>query len=120
MDTDELMVRLREFAAARDWDQFHSPKNLTMALSVEASELAELFQWLTQAESRQLNGAERAAAMEEIGDIGIYLLRLCDKLEVDLERAIRDKIELNEEKYPIDLARGNATKYNRRGHGGDE
>lgn len=116
MDIEAIQQTLREFAAARDWDQFHSPKNLATALSVEAAELLEPFQWLSEDESCRLGERpdELAAVREEMADVLIYLLRLADRLEVDLERAVQDKLRLNAEKYPIALARGNAVKYNRR------
>lgn len=106
-----LRQRVRAFAAERDWEQFHSPKNLAMALAVEAAELMEPFQWLTQAESRNLPGAARQAVAEEIGDVLIYLVRLADVLGIDpLEAAFR-KIEINARKYPVEKARGNSRKY---------
>ena len=114
MDLEALRDRLRQFAFERDWDQFHSPKNLAMALSVEAGELVELFQWLSQEQSADLSDADRTSVKEEVGDILIYLVRICDKLDIDLEKAALDKIGLNERKYPVAEARGNATKYNRR------
>lgn len=116
MDSDEfinLRNLLRAFAAERDWDQFHSPKNLAMALSVEAAELLEHFQWLTDEESRNLPDVTKQAAAEEIADVLLYLVRIADKLEVDLSKAARSKIELNASKYPVDLARGNATKHSK-------
>ena len=106
----ELQRRVAAFAAARDWDQFHSPKNLAMALSVEASELLEEFQWLTEEQSRSLARPTRARALE-MADVLIYLLRLADKLDVDLPRAATDKLALNELKYPADRVRGDARKY---------
>jgi len=116
LDIEAIQFHLREFAAARDWDQFHSPKNLATALAVEAAELLEPFQWLTEEESCRL--VERADELfrvrEEMADVLIYLLRLADRLEVDLERAVQDKLRANASKYPIALARGNAVKYNRR------
>jgi dCTP diphosphatase len=108
---DQLRDALREFAAERDWDQFHSPKNLASALAVEAAELLECFQWLTEAESRQLTPQQQAQAREEMADVLNYLVRLADKLEVDLLAAARDKIEKNALKYPADKSRGNAKKY---------
>jgi dCTP diphosphatase len=116
MNIAALQSDLRDFAAARDWDQFHSPKNIAMALAVEAAELMENFQWLTEEQSRRV--AERAedhrAVQEEIADVQIYLLRLADLLGIDLEQAVRDKMARNAEKYPVELAKGNAVKYNRR------
>jgi dCTP diphosphatase len=107
----ELQRRLAAFAAARDWDQFHSPKNLATALSVEAAELLEEFQWLTEEQSRALDGERRARVRLEMADVLIYLLRLADKLGVDLQSAATDKIALNELKYPADRVRGSSRKY---------
>ena len=114
LDVNSLQERLRAFAEARNWERFHSPKNLAMALSSEAGELAEVFQWLTEEESRRLSEYDRRRATEEIADVFIYLLRLGDKLGVDLHKAVGEKLELNERKYPVDLSKGNAIKYNRR------
>jgi dCTP diphosphatase len=107
----ELQRRVAAFAAARDWDQFHSPKNLAMALSVEASELLEEFQWLTEEQSRSLDAERRERVRLEMADVLIYLLRLADKLDVDLARAAMDKLVINEQKYPADRVRGDARKY---------
>jgi dCTP diphosphatase len=107
----QLRDVLRQFAKERDWDQFHSPKNLASALSVEAAELLERFQWLTEDESRNLPPAELARVREEIADVLIYLVRLADKLDVNLLEAARDKMKLNAAKYPADKARGSARKY---------
>jgi dCTP diphosphatase len=107
----ELQRRVAAFAAARDWDQFHSPKNLAMALSVEASELLEEFQWLTEEQSRSLDPERRERVRLEMADVLIYLLRLADKLDVDLRGAAHDKLALNELKYPADRVRGDARKY---------
>ena len=115
LDVDDLQHRLRAFANARDWERFHSPKNLAMAVAGEAGELVDIFQWLTEEESRQLSEENRLRATEEIADVLIYLLRLGDKLEVDFQKAILDKLEINEQKYPVALAKGNALKYDRRG-----
>ncbi len=106
-----LQDALRTFAADRDWDQFHTPKNLATALNVEAGELLEHFQWLKDEESRNLPDPVRQAVAEEIADVLLYLVRLADKLNVDLLEAARRKIELNAKKYPVELARGNATKH---------
>ena len=106
-----LQQRLAAFAAARDWEQFHSPKNLAMALSVEAAELVEEFQWLTEAESNALDAERRERVRLELADVFIYLLRIADKLGVDLVAAANDKIVLNEKKYPADRVRGDARKY---------
>lgn len=115
MDIPALQNQLREFAEARDWQPFHSPKNLAIALSVEAAELLERFQWLSEAQSKQLSAEDRQAVREEIADVAIYLVRLADVLGIELDSAIQDKMRRNAEKYPIELARGNAVKYNRRG-----
>lgn len=102
---------LEEFAVNRDWNQFHSPKNLSMALSVEVAELVEEFQWLTEEQSTKLSPEKLAKVKDEIGDIVIYLVRLSSKLGIDLISAANDKILKNEKKYPIDKAKGNAKKY---------
>jgi len=107
----ELQQRLRDFAAERDWDQFHSPKNLAMALSVEAAELVEEFQWLTEEQSRALDAPRRGRVRLEVADVFIYLLRIADKLDVDVVRAANDKIALNEVKYPVSRVRGDPRKY---------
>jgi NTP pyrophosphatase (non-canonical NTP hydrolase) len=106
-----LREALREFAAARDWEQFHSPKNLAMALSVEAAELLEHFQWLTEEGSRGLAKDELDKVGEEMADVLLYLIRLADKLDVDLLQAAARKMQLNAAKYPADKARGNSIKY---------
>jgi dCTP diphosphatase len=107
----ELAIRLREFAAERNWDQFHSPKNLAMALSVEISELMEHFQWLTEEQSSALPPEKLQQVREEIGDVLIYLTRLADKLGIDPSEAAFEKLEVNLVKYPADKARGSAKKY---------
>jgi NTP pyrophosphatase (non-canonical NTP hydrolase) len=107
----DLKQKLREFAEARDWEQFHSPKNLAMALSVETAELLEHFQWLTQEQSYVEDPEKREKVRQEIGDILIYLVRLADKLGIDPLAAARDKMAINERKYPASLSRGNARKY---------
>jgi dCTP diphosphatase len=107
----QLRDSLRQFAAERDWDQFHSPKNLASALSVEAAELLECFQWLTEAQSRELNPVQRQQVREEMADVLNYLVRLADKLDVDLLEAAREKIAKNALKYPADKARGSIRKY---------
>ena len=115
MDIKEIQDKLAKFAEERDWDQFHSPKNLVMALTSEVGELNELFQWLTEEQSSMKDDIVKVEEIrKEIADIFIYLLRLADKLDIDIEEAVREKIEINAKKYPIDLAKGNATKYNRR------
>ena len=110
-DLERLKNKLREFAAERDWDQFHSPKNLSMALMGEAAELLEHFQWLTQAQSAQVGEDQLAEIELELADILLYLLRLADKLNVDLVQAAFKKIEINAQKYPAHKARGKSDKY---------
>jgi NTP pyrophosphatase (non-canonical NTP hydrolase) len=110
-ELEGLREQLRDFAAARDWDQFHSPKNLAMALSVEAGELLEVFQWLTEEQSRNLDPKAKAAVADEIADVLLYLIRLGDQLGIDPVAAAQRKMVANAEKYPADKARGNSTKY---------
>ena len=110
-ETESLRDALREFADAREWGQFHSPKNLAMALSVEAGELLEVFQWLTDEQSRHLTPAAHAAAGDEIADVLLYLIRISDQLGIDPIAAARRKLVANAEKYPAHKARGNARKY---------
>ena len=106
-----LRDALRRFAAARDWDQFHTPKNLAMALSVEAAELLERFQWLTPAQSARLDSRRKREVADEIADVLLYLTRLADVLDIDPMRAARRKIGVNARKYPVRRAKGNARKY---------
>jgi dCTP diphosphatase len=106
-----LRDRLRAFAAERDWDQFHSPKNLAMALSAEAGELLEIFQWLTEEQSRGLAPEAQTAAGDEIADVLLYLIRLCDQLGIDPIAAANHKLVANAGKYPADKARGTSKKY---------
>lgn len=112
--SDLLLLRdkLREFAAARDWQQFHSPKNLSMALMVEVAELIEHFQWLSEAQSYELSPENKAKVAEELADVLLYLVRLSDTLGVDLKQAALDKLVKNARKYPADKVRGSAKKYN--------
>jgi NTP pyrophosphatase (non-canonical NTP hydrolase) len=107
----ELIKNIRNFAQQRDWDQFHSPKNLAMALSVEVAEIVEHFQWLTQAESNSLDPVKLTEIKEEIADVMIYLTRLADRLGIDPVQAAEEKMRLNEKKYPVEKAKGNAAKY---------
>lgn len=110
MDLSELAQKLRDFAQERDWEQFHSPKNLSMALSVEVSELVEHFQWLTEEQSSGLENELLSEVAEEIADIQIYLTRLADRLGVDIEDAVMKKLAVNARKYPVAKAHGNALK----------
>jgi NTP pyrophosphatase (non-canonical NTP hydrolase) len=107
----ELRDRLRLFAAEREWDQFHSPKNLAMALSVEVAELVEHFQWLGEDASRSLPPDKLQQVREEAADVLVYLIRLADKLGLDLAAAARDKIDANALKYPVEKSRGSIRKY---------
>ena len=109
---NELTHRLRAFALERDWDRFHSPKNLAMALTGEAGELAAEFQWLTETESQSLDPECMARVQQEAADVLLYLVRLADKLQFDLVDAAHRKIDLNAERYPVDQVRGSSRKYN--------
>ena len=111
-ESENLREQLRDFAAAREWDPFHSPKNLAMALSAEAGELLETFQWLTDEQSRRLTPEALAAASDEVADVLLYLIRLADKLGIDPIAAANRKLVANAGKYPADRARGNSRKYN--------
>ena len=108
---EDINTQLREFVRKRNWDQFHSPKNLSMALIVEVAELVEHFQWLTEEESKNIKKEKLTEVEEEIADIFIYLMRLSDKLNINLLNAVSNKIAKNEKKYPADLVRGSSKKY---------
>jgi dCTP diphosphatase len=108
----DLIEAIRKFNKERDWAQYHSPKNLSMALSVEVAELLEVFQWLTEEQSRRLPPAKQQAVEEEIGDVTILLLALADELGLDILQAARKKLERNRAKYPVEKSRGRAEKYN--------
>jgi len=107
----DLVKQLREFAKERDWEQFHSPKNLAMALSVEVAEVVEHFQWLTQEQSRNLGPAKLEEIRDEIADVMIFLVNLADKLGVDPIEAAKEKISKNEKNYPTHMVKGKALKY---------
>jgi len=111
---DDLSQRLDQFARARDWKQFHAPKNLASALIVEAGELLEHFQWMTEAQSRELDPAQRDAVAAEMADVLLYLVQLSNELDVDLLDAARRKIALNEQRYPVEKARGNSRRHDAR------
>lgn len=108
---EALRERLRTFVQERDWEQFHSPKNLAMAMIVEAAELVEHFQWMTEQESRELSAEKREQVAHEIADTFVYLLRLSDVLGIDLIAAANAKIDLNAQKYPAEKVRGSNAKY---------
>jgi len=107
----DLTAKLKRFARERDWRQFHSPKNLSMALAVEAAELLEHFQWLTEEQSRAVDPEKLAEIKDEIGDVLIYLVRLADELGIDPLEAANQKLEKNEKKYPAEKVKGKALKY---------
>ena len=110
---DKLRSQLAQFANERDWDQFHNPKNLAMALIAEAGELVEHFQWLSPQQSANLSPETKAEVALEIADVLLFLLRLADKLEIDPIAAAEQKMQLNAEKYPVEKSKGLATKYNK-------
>lgn len=107
----ELRETLRKFASDRDWEQFHSPKNLAMALSVEAGELLEQFQWKSESESKNLHPEELALIRQEAADVLLYLIRLADRLDIDLINAAREKLDINADKYPVEKSFGSRKKY---------
>jgi NTP pyrophosphatase (non-canonical NTP hydrolase) len=107
-----LNRQIKEFIKERDWEQYHSPKNLSMALSAEASEIVEIFQWLTEEQSFKLNEKKAQHLKEEIGDVLIYLLELASKFDIDPLEAAKSKIKLNAKKYPADKVKGKMKKYN--------
>ena len=108
---NDIRARLAAFAQERDWDQFHTPKNLAMALSVEVAELVEHYQWLPTGIDAELDDAKRTGIRHELADVLMYLVRLADKSGVDLHAAVLEKMVLNAEKYPVEQVRGNARKY---------
>jgi dCTP diphosphatase len=107
----DLRSAIRAFIRERDWKQFHSPKNLAMALSVEVAEIVEHFQWLTEEQSQNLPPEKLAELREEIGDVMIYLTELADKLGIDPVEAAKAKVAINGQKYPAELVKGKASKY---------
>lgn len=113
IDLVKVNKHIEEFVEERDWDKFHSLKNLVMALSVESSELLEIFQWLTEEESAALkhDAVQKQRIEEEVADVFVYLMRIISKADIDLEEVVLRKIKANAEKYPVELARGKATKY---------
>ena len=107
----DLRDAIEAFIEERDWEQFHSPKNLAMALSVEVAEIVEHFQWLTEEQSRNLTPEKLTEVREEIGDVFIYLTELSGKLGIDPVDAAKAKLAINRQKYPVDLVKGKASKY---------
>ena len=110
---DELVRQIREFARQREWEQYHSPKNLSMALSVEVAEIVEIFQWMTEQESQELEDETLELVKEEIGDVMIYLTGLADKFQLDPVILAKQKLKINARKYPADMVRGKSKKYTR-------
>lgn len=106
-----LATELQDFARERDWEQFHAPKNLAMSLAIEAAEVMEHFQWSAAVPVLALDDGKRQAIGHELADVAIYLLRLATVLDIDLVTALREKITINEARYPVDKARGRSTKY---------
>lgn len=115
-DLARLRELVREFVDERDWDQFHTPKNLASALTVEAAELLEHFQWLRDGRLEELGPDKLEQVRHEMADVLVYLVRLADKLDVDLFGAVQEKMVLNREKYPAELVRGDARKYHEYKH----
>ncbi|AOB32398.1 nucleotide pyrophosphohydrolase [Bordetella sp. H567] len=115
IDVDGAAQALRQFAEERDWQQFHSPKNLVMALSGEVGELTEIFQWMSEADSHTAATAPKTAraVRDELADVALYLIRLADVLGVDLNAAVASKLASNAAKYPIETSRGVSTKYDK-------
>jgi dCTP diphosphatase len=109
---ESISTKLKCFAKERDWDQFHTPKNLVLALNGEVGELSEIFQWLTEEEALNLTGKAQESAEEEVADVFLYLLRLSDVLGIDLIEAANKKIDINAQKYPIEKSKGSRKKYN--------
>lgn len=110
---DALREGLAAFVEERDWDQFHNPKNLAMALAAEAGELLEHFQWLSQEQAQSLESSTRDEVALELADILMFLVRISDKLDIDLLEAAGRKLALNRDKYPVEKARGRAIKYDK-------
>ena len=110
-DLETLRDLIREFVAERDWDQFHTPKNLATALSVEAAELLEHFQWLQTGAMDELPELKREQIRHELADVLVYLIRLADKMDVNLHDAVTEKMKINREKYPAEKVRGDSRKY---------
>jgi NTP pyrophosphatase (non-canonical NTP hydrolase) len=111
-DLEAIRLAVRQFTAEREWQQFHSPKNLAMALAGETGELVSLFQWLDEAASRNLSAARLADAADEIADVQMYLVALADQLGIDIAQAVAGKMAKNAEKYPAEAFRRSARKYN--------
>lgn len=114
LDIENIKAKLREFSNNRDWEQYHSPKNLAMALSVEVAELVEIFQWSNDGGLKEIKDPEKKKQIEEeIADIFNYLVKFVDLMEIDLEKVSLEKISLNEKKYPVEKSKGKSDKYNK-------
>ena len=111
LNVADIAKRLSAFARERDWEQFHSPKNIAAALSVEAAELLEIFQWLTEDQSKKLSREAMERVKEEAADVQLYLIRLCNLLKIDIAAAVDAKMAANARKYPVHKARGSSKKY---------
>ena len=112
MDIQKIQNKLKKIADERDWNQFHTPKNLVSAISVECAELLEIFQWLNETESQNIMESEKAENVrDEVADVATYLIRLCSILDIDLEKAIHTKLEKSVKKYPVEKSYGSAKKY---------
>lgn len=111
LDVESTKKMFADFAKEREWEQFHSPKNISMALSVEASELMEIFQWMDSDASRNLDEKTTQKVKDEVADVLLYTIRMADLLKIDLGEAITDKMEQNAQKYPVEKSRGNSKKY---------
>ena len=107
----KLKEKINQFVSERDWGKFHSPKNLSMSIAIEAAELMEKFQWVEGVESKELTGKEKQAIEEELADIAVYILNFCSLYNIDLSSAIERKLKINSKKYPIERAKGNSKKY---------
>lgn len=107
----EIIEKILQFREARDWEQFHTPKNLSESIVIEASELLEVFQWVESSKSQQLASDKKNKIEDEIADIMIYILYLCNDLGIDLDEAITNKIQKNDDRYPQDKSKGNSKKY---------
>lgn len=113
VDLVKINSEIENFITERDWDQFHSVKNLAMALSVESAELLEIFQWMTENQSNDVKTDSKTYAklQDEVADVFVYLMRIVSKTEIDLETVVLNKIKKNAEKYPVDKSKGNSKKY---------
>ena len=114
MELEKVLSRIQKFSKERDWDQFHNPKNLAMALSVETAELVEIFQWLDFEQTLNLPSEKKEHLKEEVADIAVYLLRICMTYDINLEEAILSKMDKNEKKYPLTDEKGNPVAYGKK------